>query len=41
MDVGWVEARNPTPAWVTLSLTHPTNNYASLLSSILNQRREI
>ncbi|TRT71029.1 MAG: hypothetical protein EWV83_22320, partial [Microcystis sp. M_OC_Ca_00000000_S217Cul] len=22
---------NPTPAWVTLPLTHPTNNCASLL----------
>ncbi len=33
MGVGWVEGRNPTPAWVTLSLTHPTNNCASLLSN--------
>ncbi|BAY30635.1 hypothetical protein NIES2107_24800 [Nostoc carneum NIES-2107] len=33
-DVGWVEERNPTPAWVTLSLTHPTNNYASLLKAL-------
>ncbi len=31
--VGWIEARNPTPAWVTLSLTHPTFDSTSLLSS--------
>ncbi|WP_193746287.1 hypothetical protein [Microcystis aeruginosa] len=30
-NVGWFEALNPTPAWVTLPLTHPTNNCASLL----------
>jgi len=33
MNVGWVEAWNPTPAWVTLPLTHPTNNCAYLLTS--------
>jgi len=33
MNVGWVEAWNPTPAHVTLPLTHPTNNCASLLNS--------
>ncbi|MBD2203192.1 hypothetical protein H6G33_17310 [Calothrix sp. FACHB-1219] len=38
MDVGWVEERNPTPAWVTLSLTHPTNNYVSLLNQSFNLR---
>jgi len=27
-DICWVERRNPTPALVTLSLTHHTNNYA-------------
>jgi hypothetical protein len=32
MHVGWVEASNPTPAHVTLPLTHPTNNCASLLT---------
>jgi len=31
LNVGWVEASNPTPAHVTLPLTHPTNNCASLL----------
>ena len=31
MNVGWVEAWNPTPDYVTLPLTHPTNNCASLL----------
>jgi len=30
--VGWVEARNPTPAWVTLSLTHPTLHFTYLLT---------
>ena len=29
--VGWVEARNPTPTWVTLSLTHPTLHFTYLL----------
>ena len=33
MNLGWVEAWNPTPAWVTLPLTHPTNNCASLLKT--------
>jgi len=30
-NVGWVSCFNPTPAHVTLPLTHPTNNCASLL----------
>ncbi|MFM5961558.1 MAG: hypothetical protein ACKOQ2_31155, partial [Dolichospermum sp.] len=33
MNVGWVEAGNPTPDYVTLPLTHPTNNCVSLLSN--------
>ncbi|BAG05646.1 unknown protein [Microcystis aeruginosa NIES-843] len=32
MNLGWVSCFNPTPAHVTLPLTHPTNNCASLLN---------
>ena len=43
MNVGWVEAWNPTPDYVTLPLTHPTNNCASLLifaeAKLENERR--
>ncbi|UBF30104.1 hypothetical protein K9N68_38650 (plasmid) [Kovacikia minuta CCNUW1] len=31
--VGWVEARNPAPAWVTLPLTHPTFDSTQLLTA--------
>ena len=34
MNVGWVEERNPTPPQVTLPLTYPTNNCASLLNKL-------
>ena len=46
MNVGSVEALNPTPAHVTLPLTHPTNNGAYLLIRIgkrqeaLRQKKE-
>ena len=38
---GWVEAQNPTPAWVTLLPTHPTIDFTYLLTPSTAQVQDI